>query len=117
MPSCFSCAQFFLTLWTVALQASLSVGFSKQEYWSGLPCPPPGDLPDQGIEPKSLLSPALGGEGRRSSLPPAPPGKSFGSSISHQRLQRGRRELAFDVGEREIGWGAWRSRELAKGRE
>ena len=62
MPSHFSCAQFFLTLWTVALQASLSVGFSKQEYWSGLPCPPPGDLPDQGIEPKSLLSPALGEE-------------------------------------------------------
>jgi len=39
----------FGTLWTVAHQASLSMGFSRQEYWSGLPCPPPGDLPDPGI--------------------------------------------------------------------
>ena len=37
----------------------LSMGFSRQEYWSGLPCPPPGDLPDPGIEPESLVSPAL----------------------------------------------------------
>ena len=42
-------------------QAPLSVGFSRQEYWSGLPCPPPGDLPDPGIEPASLVSPALAG--------------------------------------------------------
>ena len=48
-----------LTLWTVARQAPLSMGFSKQEYWSGLPCPPPGDLPDPGIKPMSLTSPAL----------------------------------------------------------
>ena len=41
------------TLWTVAHQAPLSLGFSKQEYWSGLPCPPPGDLPDPGMEPRS----------------------------------------------------------------
>ena len=41
---------------------SLSMGFSRQEYWSGLPCPPPGDLPDPGIEPKSLRSPALAGK-------------------------------------------------------
>ena len=47
------------TQWTVAFQASLSMGFSRQEYWSGLPCPPPGDLPDPGIEPVSLMSPAL----------------------------------------------------------
>uniref|UniRef100_G3N0Q5 LY6/PLAUR domain containing 6 n=1 Tax=Bos taurus TaxID=9913 RepID=G3N0Q5_BOVIN len=44
---------------TVAQQAPLSMGFSRQEYWSGLPCPPPGDLPDPGIEPESLTSPAL----------------------------------------------------------
>ena len=49
------------TLWTVALQAPLSMGFSWQEYWSGLPCPPPGDLPNPGIEPTSLMSPALAG--------------------------------------------------------
>ena len=45
--------------WTVAHQASLSVGFSRQEYWSGLPCPPPGDLPDPGIEPASPAASAL----------------------------------------------------------
>ena len=42
-------------------QAPLFMGFSTQEYWSGLPCPPPGDLPDPGTEPVSLLSPALAG--------------------------------------------------------
>ena len=46
--------------WTVAL-APLSMGFSRQEYWSGLPCPPPGNLPDPGIERPSLMSPALAG--------------------------------------------------------
>ena len=51
----------FATPWTVARQAPLSMGFSREEYWSGLPCPPPGDLPDPGIEPKSLMSPALAG--------------------------------------------------------
>ena len=45
--------QLFVTLWTVACQALLSMGFSRQEYWSGLPFPSPGDLPDLGIELKS----------------------------------------------------------------
>ena len=49
----FSCAQLFATPWTVAHQAPLSMGFSRQEYWSGLPFPPPGDLPHPGIEPAS----------------------------------------------------------------
>ena len=53
--SCFSRVWLFATLWTVAHQAPLSMGFSREEYWSGLPCPPPGDLLDLGIEPKSLL--------------------------------------------------------------
>ena len=57
----FSCVQLFVTLWIVAYQAPLSMGFSRQEYWSGLPCPPPGDLPDLGIQPTSLMSPALAG--------------------------------------------------------
>ena len=48
--------RLFVTPWTTARQAPLSMGFSRQEYWSGWPCPPPGDLPDPGIEP---LSPAL----------------------------------------------------------
>ena len=51
----------YVTLWTVAHQAPLSMGFSRQEYWSELPCPPPGDLPDPGIEPVSLMSPGLEG--------------------------------------------------------
>ena len=50
---CFSHVRFFATLWTVAHQTPLSVGFSRQEYWSGLPFPTPGDLPDPGIEPRS----------------------------------------------------------------
>ena len=49
------------TLWTLAHQAPLSVGFSREEYWSGLPGPPPGDPPDPGIELVSLVSPALAG--------------------------------------------------------
>ena len=48
-------------LWTAAHQAPLSMGFSRQEYWSGLPCFPPGDLPNPGIKPTSLMSPALAG--------------------------------------------------------
>ena len=47
--------------WTVAHQAPLSMGFSRQEYWSRLPCPAPEDLPDPGMEPISLMSPALAG--------------------------------------------------------
>ena len=57
--SCLNCVRLFETLWTVALQAPLSVGFSRQEYWSGLPCPPPGDLPNPGVKPTSLKSPAV----------------------------------------------------------
>ena len=57
----FSDVQLFAMLWTVTLQAPLSMGFSKQEYWSGLPCPPPGDLPNLGIESVSLMSPAVAG--------------------------------------------------------
>ena len=51
----------FVTPWAIARQAPLSMGFSRQEYRSGLPCPPPGDLPDPGIEPESFTPPALEG--------------------------------------------------------
>ena len=65
MLSRFGPVQLFSTLWTVQLfvthQALLSMGFSRQEYWSGLPFPSPGDLPDPGIEPTSFTSPALAG--------------------------------------------------------
>ena len=61
MLSCFSHVWLFETLWTVAHQATLSMEFSRQECWSGLPCPPPGDLPDPGTEPESLTSALVGG--------------------------------------------------------
>ena len=53
--------QLFVNLWTKACQAPLSMEFSKQEYWSGLSCPPPGNLPDPGVELASLMSPVLKG--------------------------------------------------------
>ena len=57
--SCFSCVRLFATLWIVVHETSLLMEISRQEYWSGLPCPSPGALPDPGIEPVSLMSPAL----------------------------------------------------------
>ena len=54
----FSHVRLFVNLWTVAHLASLSVGFSRQGYWSGLPCPPPGALPDPGIEATFPEAPA-----------------------------------------------------------
>ena len=53
----FSHVRLYVTSWTVAHQAPLSMGFSRQEYWSGFPCPPPGDCPDPGIEPMSPVLP------------------------------------------------------------
>ena len=61
-----------VTLWTVAHQAPLSMGFPRQEYWSRLPFPTPGDLPDPGIEPTSLVSSALAG-GYFTTVPPGKP--------------------------------------------
>ena len=67
----FSCVQLFVTLWIVVRQPPLSMGFSRQEYWSGLPCSPPRDLPNPGIEPANscLLHWQAG------SFPLEPPGK------------------------------------------
>ena len=72
----FSHVWLFATRWTVAHQAPLSMEFSRQEYWSGLPFPPPGHLPDPGTEPMSLMSLALAS---RSSLlvPPGKPNTDF----------------------------------------
>ena len=61
MLNSFSHVWLFATLWTAALQAPLFMGFSRQECWIGLPCPPPGDLPNPGIKPESLKSPAFVG--------------------------------------------------------
>ena len=68
LPSCFSRVQIFATVWAVVCQVPLSMGVSRREYWSGLPCPPPGDLPDPGIKPASPASQA-------DSLPTESPGK------------------------------------------
>ena len=68
MLNCSSRVWLSATLWTVARQASLSMGFSRQEYWSGLPSPSPGDLPDPGVKPRS---PTL----QADALTSAPPGK------------------------------------------
>ena len=59
MLTLFSHAQLFVTLWTVARQAPLSMGFSRQEYWGGLPFPPPGDLPNPGMYSMSAVAPTL----------------------------------------------------------
>ena len=59
--NCFSHVRLCATIWTAAHQAPLSMGFSRQEYWSGLSCPSPRDLADPGIKPVSLTSPALAG--------------------------------------------------------
>ena len=66
--------RLFVIPLTVIYQASLSMGFSRQEYWSGLPFPSPGDLPDPGIEPRS---PAL----QADALPSEPPGNEVGQEI------------------------------------
>ena len=72
MLSSFSRVGLFTALWTVAHKAPLSMEFSRQEYWSRLPFPTPGDLPDPGIEPVSLVSSALAG----GFFTTEPPGKS-----------------------------------------
>ena len=59
--SCFGHVRLFASLWILACQAPLSMGFPRQEYWSGLPCPSPGDLPDPEIKPISFMSLALAG--------------------------------------------------------
>jgi len=72
-----SCIRLLVTPWTVAYQVSLSMGFSRQEYWSGLPFPSPGDLPDPGIKPRSPILEA-------DALTSEPPGKPY--CVAHSRL-------------------------------
>ena len=73
MLSRFSCVRLFVTLYNVALQFPLSMGFSRQECWRELPCPLPGDLPDPGIEPAFPAAPAL----QADSFTAEPLGKPF----------------------------------------
>ena len=80
---CERCIQLSVTPRTVACQAPLSMAFSRQEYLSGLPFPPPGNLPNPGIEPMSLALQA-------DSLPSEPPGKPPGKAVSNPTLKLGR---------------------------
>ena len=78
-----SCVQLFVTPWTVAHQVPLSMGFSRQKYWSGLPSPPPGYFPDPGVESKSPASPtSVGGF-----FTTVPPGKPHNASATAKSLQ------------------------------
>ena len=77
--------RLFMTPWTVTRQVHLSMEFSRQEYQSELPFPSPGDLPDSGIEPVSLVSPALAGR----FFTTEPPGKSNSGLGSIQRCKKG----------------------------
>ena len=61
MLSCFSHVQLFVIVWTIARQALPSMRFSREEYWSELPCPPPGNLPNPEIEPTPFMFPSLAG--------------------------------------------------------
>ena len=76
-----SCVRVFATPWTVACQAPLSMGFSRQGYWSGLPHPSPGDLPDPGIEPRSPVSPVPTGK----FFTTESPGKSIRGTYSYEK--------------------------------
>ena len=68
-----SCVQFFATSWSIAHQTPLSVEFPRQEYWNGLPCPLPENLPNPGIEPTFLVYPGLAGGFFTTTAPPGKP--------------------------------------------
>ena len=114
-PQSFSNVQFFVTPWTVAHQAPISMGFSRQEYWSGLPFPTAGDLLDPVIEHESLASPAMAGR----FFTTVPPGK-IPSRLQVSNLER---ETAFGPtkltthlgpGHRASLAASWSTEELAK---
>ena len=88
----FSCVWLFETPWTAAPRLLCPWGFSRQEYWSGLPCPPPGDLPNPGMEPRS---PAL----QADFLPSKPPGKPKNTGLGSLFLLQG----IFPT--QELNWG------------
>ena len=119
-----SCARLFVTSWTVARQAPLSMGFPRQEHWRRLPVPTPGDLPHPGIQPASLVAPALAGGlfttlylfttsttwalGRRfSGLPPA-----LGTRVSlmEELVPRCLCPEHLAVVRQELGWGLTRDK-------
>ena len=85
MLSHFIYAQLSVAIWTVAHQVLLSMGVTRQEYWSGLPCPTSGDLPDPEIQHKTLMSPALEG-GFFTTRPPVPGHTSIESSKNKENI-------------------------------
>ena len=91
--------QLFATPWTVAHQASLPWVFSRQEHWSGLPCPPPGDLPNPGIKPRS---PAL----QVDSLLSEPPGEPKNTGVGSSSLLQG------NFPTQELNWGLLHCRQI-----
>ena len=93
--SSLSRVRLFVTPWAVARQAPLSVGFSRQEHWSGLPCPPPGNLPHPGIKP---TSPAMAGGFFTTEMP----GEPF-LSVSQYQSERGRQRLTPHGAEQAAG--------------
>ena len=108
MLSRFSCVQLFATKWTIACHVSLSMGFSRQEYWSGLPCPPPGDFswPRDRTRISYVYPPW-----RACSLPLVPPGKpsiilshSFCGNLPWKLLQTNTEGFSF-IFSSVLGWG------------
>ena len=87
MLSHFIRVQLFATPWTVAHQAPLSMGFSRQEYWKGLPCPAPGDLLNPGIKPASLVSLPLAGEFSNTVTPGKLPGNGYTGRVSGDTVE------------------------------
>ena len=97
MLSYLSCVRLYVTLWTVAHQAPLSMGFSRQEYWSGFPCSPPADLPDPGID---LGSPALQVDSLLAELPRKPQVQTAWAKMSVEEsslISGSRRELCYNI--------------------
>ena len=90
----FSHGQLFATPWTIAHQVPLSMEFSRHEYWSGLPFPPPGDLPEPGTEPVSLKSPALA-SGLFTTETPGKP------NLANKKKDDNNKNLNI---ERDVGW-------------
>ena len=87
-----------MTPWTVTCQDPLSIEFSRQEYWSGLPHPPPGDLPDPGIEPASPVSPELAGKFFTTKLP----GKPFYAEYIMQSTRLDEAQAGIKIARRNI---------------
>ena len=86
--SCLVVSDCFMTPWTVACQAPLSIEFSRQEQWSGLPFPPPGDLPDPEIEPESPMSPLLADRFFTTEAPGSPISVTYSSVCKFFVLKR-----------------------------